>query len=108
MASQGYPAHVNEAFAIPAAQKAATTTYTQTFTTATRTVPNATAAALTNANGTADGTFQDVTASPTQTTVNNNFQECSTQINALIVDVAELRKVVTAIIDDLQKYGFLD
>jgi hypothetical protein len=39
---------------------------------------------LTNANGTGDNTIADVTATPTQTLVNNNFRDCSDKINAIL------------------------
>jgi hypothetical protein len=40
--------------------------------------------ALTNANGTSDGTIADVTATPTQTLINNNFRDVSDKINEII------------------------
>lgn len=43
----------------------------------------ATVAALTAANGTADGTVADVGASFNQTTLNNNFQDLATKINEI-------------------------
>lgn len=82
------------------------TTYTQTYATASATHANPTAVALTNANGTADGTVADVGGAFSQTTLNNNFRECSDQINALVADLANLKQVVNRIVDDLQAYGF--
>ena len=40
---------------------------------------------LTNANGTADNTIADVTATPTQTACNNNFRDLSDKVNAILV-----------------------
>lgn len=39
---------------------------------------------LTDAFGTADGTIVDVTATPTQGTINDNFQDVTTKINAIL------------------------
>jgi hypothetical protein len=46
--------------------------------------PAAAIVSLTDAFGTADGTVVDVTATPTQGTINDNFQEMSTKINAIL------------------------
>lgn len=81
--------------------------YTQTYATADKTHAAATAAALTAATGTADGTVDDVGAAFNQATLNNNFKECATQINATIVDLTDLKQLVNAIIDDLQAVGLV-
>jgi hypothetical protein len=39
---------------------------------------------LTNANGTSDGTLQDVTATFTQTILNNNFRDLSDKVNQIL------------------------
>ncbi len=39
---------------------------------------------LTHSVGTADGTVDDVGSSFNQTTLNNNFKECSSKINAIL------------------------
>jgi hypothetical protein len=39
---------------------------------------------ITNANGVTGNTIVDVTATPTQTTVNNNFRVLSDKVNAII------------------------
>jgi uncharacterized protein YggE len=44
----------------------------------------ATVTALTNSNGTADGTIADVGASFSQATLNNNFRDLSDKVNAII------------------------
>lgn len=67
--------------------------YTQTFSTASRTVPAATAV-----DPPAGGT--GATAGAYDTAGNRNLMIAS--LTAVIADVAELRKVVTALIDDLQ------
>ena len=78
--------------------------YTQTYDTAARTVPAATAAALTVADGagTNDGTIGAITG---DASVIAAVQELSAQITALIADDLALKKVITAIIDDLQSLG---
>jgi hypothetical protein len=83
------------------------TAYTQTFATATKTHSNPTGTALTAASGTADGTVADVGASFNQTTLNNNFKDVATAINAVIVDLDNLKQVVNQILDDLQTQGLL-
>lgn len=40
---------------------------------------------LTNANGTGNNALEDVTATPTQAAINNNFRDCSDKINAILV-----------------------
>jgi hypothetical protein len=81
--------------------------YTQTYATADKTHADLTSATLTAASGTADGTVSDVGAAFNQTTLNNNFQECATQINALRVDLVDLKNLVNSLIDDLQALGLV-
>lgn len=80
-------------------------TYTQTYATADRTHANATTAALTHAVGTADNTVDDVGGAFNQTTLNNNFKELTTQIAALVADLADTKQLLNAVIDDLQALG---
>lgn len=77
--------------------------WTQTYATATKTHANPTATTVTNAFGTANGTYEDTTA--VAASVANNFQESATAINALIVDLANLKQVVNSLIDDQQALG---
>ena len=70
--------------------------YTQTFSTADRTVANATAAAVGDLGNGANG------ASST-----GNFDKIEVAIDALIADNLNLRKVLTALIDDLQEAGVI-
>jgi hypothetical protein len=81
--------------------------YTQTYATADKTHANPTATALTAASGTSDGTVADVGASFNQTTLNNNFKDVATAINAVIVDIADLKQLVNSVIDDLQALGLV-
>ncbi len=67
----------------------------------------ATATALTEAYGTANGTFEDVTASFSQTILNNNFQECVTAINLLITDVGLIRTALNAVLVRLETIGIV-
>ena len=74
--------------------------YVQTYSTANRTVENATAAAvgdLVATQNTGWGASTEV-----------NFDKIATAIDALIVDVADLRQTVTALIDDLQESGAIN
>jgi hypothetical protein len=87
--------------------QARTGAYTQTYSTADRTMANLTAAALTHAFGTADGTVDDVTGAFDQTILNNNFKELTTQIAALLADVTDVKQGLNSVIDDLQGYGLL-
>lgn len=81
-------------------------TYTQTFSTADRTIANATAAALTVSDGagTNDGTIGAITA---DASVIAAVQELAAQINKLVADNADLRQGLTAVIDDLQAAGIV-
>jgi hypothetical protein len=76
--------------------------YTQTFSTAIRTVPNATAAAVatTALVDAVTGNFAYDTAA--------QGDAVAVAINAIIVDNAELRKLITALIDDLQTASIVD
>ena len=72
--------------------------YTQTFSTASRTVPNATAAAV------------DATAATNVTPFGYTAAQADgiiAAVNALRTDVDAVRQVVTAVIDDLQAVGLL-
>lgn len=46
--------------------------------------PAAATADLVATVGTADGTLVDVTATPTQGAINDNFRECQVKINAIL------------------------
>lgn len=98
---------VGSYFAANGQTPAARPTYTQTYSTATRTNANPTATALTDAFGTADGTVADVGAAFNQGTLNDNFQEMATAINALIVDLANAKQLLNGIVDDGQAIGLL-
>lgn len=81
--------------------------YTQTYSTASKTHPALTSPFLTdNSGGTADGTLQSISVTPTQAEVRNNFAEVATACNGLRVDIDNLKKVVNSVIDDLQALGF--
>lgn len=92
--------------ATPATRPAA---YTQTYSAASRTHPNATATTLTHTavGGTADGTLIDCTSSYSEAAVEENFKELATSVNLLIADVASLKQVVNQIIDDLETTGIV-
>jgi hypothetical protein len=81
--------------------------YTQTYATADKTHAALTAAALTHSVGTADGTVADVGASFSQTILNNNFRDLSTQVNNLVTDLTDVKQLVNALIDDLQALGLV-
>ena len=77
----------------PVAQQGA---YTQTYNTADKTISNPTAVAVGDLGNGANG------ASST-----GNFDKIEVAIDALIVDNLDLRKAVTALIDDLQALGLV-
>lgn len=101
---------------------AAAAAYTQTFATADRTIANPTAATLTdNSGGTANTTIQAM-ADPTDApgtadalrddlvanllpALRNNIADLTAQVNALIVDGADTKQGLNAVIDDLQAHG---
>lgn len=98
-------------------------TYTQTYSTAARTVPNATVAAPTAAvltatniaSKTAAATLtQSSATNPSDTEFDQLAKDLGTLINsqrteivALTADVLALKKVVTALVDDLQAHGLV-
>lgn len=79
--------------------------YTQTFSTADKTHAARTSTGLSMSVGTADGTIADVGAAFSQTTLNNNFRDVGTEINAVRADLADTAALVNSIIDDLQAIG---
>ncbi len=85
----------------PVVQPAA---YTQTYSTATRTVTAATAVAVTLADGagTNDGTAAAITDVATAKAA---IQELNATITALVADQLVLRKLINSLIDDLQALG---
>jgi hypothetical protein len=118
-------AHASSAvgfFGVTAATRVAA--YTQTYSTASRTHPALTSAALTDSTGgTADTTVAalstlgdspvDADALRDDLTTNwapvlaNNFADLIAQVNALRVDLEATKKVVNQLIDDGQIYGLL-
>lgn len=78
---------------------ARTAGYTQTYSTASRTMPNLTSAAVATTGATAVTPFGYTTAAQADAIV--------TAINAIRADVDNTRKVVNQILDDLQSYGLL-
>ena len=87
--------------------------YTQTYSTADKTVANDTAAALTdNSGGTASQTLADITeaqnsGSADRVPTENAIASLADEVNKLIADVDDIRQTVTAVIDDLQELGLL-
>ena len=80
--------------------------YTQTYSTAAKTNPNATAATLTdNSGGSADTTLQSISASFVQAEVRNNFADLAAMVNKLTADHLATKKLLNSIIDDLQALG---
>lgn len=80
--------------------------YTQTYSTANKTVAAPTATTLTVADGagTNDGTIGAITA---DASVIAAVQELAAAVNALIADDLDNRQTVTALIDDLQALGLV-
>ena len=96
--------------------------FTQTYATATKTHSNATSATLTdNSAGTADTTVQamanvsggNVSALITDINTNllpairNNIADLTAQVNAIQVDLLNIKQVANSVIDDLQSEGWL-
>lgn len=82
---------------------AASTTFTQTYDTATATHAAPTAAAVTdNSGGSATSAVADVGSSFSQSDLNDIHASLVAQINALIVDVANVKQVLNQVIDALQ------
>lgn len=80
--------------------------YTQTYSTAAKTNPNATAATLTdNSGGTANTTLEAIGATYSQTAVANNFADLAAMVNKLTADHLATKKLLNSIIDDLQALG---
>lgn len=81
--------------------------FTQTYSTAARTVPAATAVAVTLADGagTNDGSAAAISDVATAKAA---IQELNATITALIADNLALRKTQNAIIDTLQELGLVD
>lgn len=94
--------------ATPVAQPSA---YTQTYSTADKTNANLTSATLTDSTGgTANTTVAAVAAGVDLTnnaTINDNFADVTAQINALRVDLEDVKQLANSIIDDLQSIGLL-
>jgi len=80
--------------------------YTQTYATADRTHAAPTAAALTVSDGagTNDNTIGAITG---DASVIAAVQEIADEINKLIADVADVKQMVNAIVDDLQAFGLV-
>jgi hypothetical protein len=80
--------------------------YTQTYSTADKTQSNPTAAVLTVADGagTNDNTIGAITA---DASVIAAVQELADEINKLVADVADVKQITNALIDDLQALGLV-
>ena len=78
--------------------------FTQTYSTADRTIAAPTATTLTHGVGTADGTVDDVGAAFNQTTLNNNTRELTDQIANIVADILDLKQAVNALVDTFQAY----
>lgn len=85
--------------------------YTQTYSTADKTHANLTSATLTDSSGgSTDDTVSEVTDQSETTdnsVINDNFAEVTEEINALRVDLTDLKQLVNSIIDDLQALGLV-
>ena len=88
------------------------TAYTQTYSTAAATVPNATYAAPTVTVGSAIAAFTDPPSAAEMATLRTFVNALKTddaslvtQLTALAADVLALKKVITQIVDDLQATG---
>lgn len=94
------------------AQAAPTSAYTQTYSTSTKTHSNLTAVSLTdNTAGVADSTLEALVSGSVYATdadsIRNNLADLAAQHNALLADLTNLKRVVNAVIDDLQTLGLV-
>ena len=88
--------------------RTATSAWTQTYSTAARTIPAAVAvltAATDVSSETASSKIVEITSTIVKGDINNAFKSFQTKINALVADNLALKKAITAIIDDLQAGG---
>jgi hypothetical protein len=88
--------------------RTATSAWTQTYSTAARTVPAAVAvltAGTDISSETASSKLEEMTTTFKATTTNNVIKSLQTKINAIVADNLAMKKAVTAIIDDLQAGG---
>jgi hypothetical protein len=96
----------NKAAQLAAAGRAlaAAGTFTQTYSTADRTLATPTSGDLVHSavGGTANGTLVDCTASYSEAAVEENFKELATAFNLLRADVLDLAQFVNGLVDDLQ------
>ena len=84
------------------------TAYTQTYATATRTHANQTQVKLTDGTtGTPTTTINAVSGTGDDTTINDNGASLVRELSRVRADVANLKQVVTSLIDDGQAYGLL-
>lgn len=82
--------------------------YTQTYSTATRTHANLTAATLTDGGGgTANSATVAIAGTGDDANINNNFADIVAQINALLADITNVKQVLNQVIDDHQLNGLL-
>jgi hypothetical protein len=89
----------------PVVQRSA---YTQTYSTATRThVINTAVAIIDGTGGTANDTLQSISSSYSQNEVRNNFADLAANMNAMLNDLIEVKKLVNSLIDDQQALGFV-
>ena len=83
--------------------------FTQTYSTATRTVPAATAATLTDNTAGTPTTTLEAMAGAVYTTdipaIRNNFADLAAMVNKLTADDLTIKQAINAILDQLQLYG---
>ena len=89
----------NDSVTAPKIAGAPANTYTQTYSTADRTVANPTA--------TAPGDLVATESSGWGANSEANFDKIGTAIDALVADNLDLRQAVSALIDDLQTIGLV-
>lgn len=86
---------------------ARTAAYTQTYATATRTQNNLTSQTLTDSTGgTPTTTVVAIAGTGDDANLNDNFADLIAQINALRVDLENVKQITNSILDDQQTYGF--
>ena len=80
--------------------------YTQTYSATSRTHDNLTSATLTDSTGgTANTTVVAISGTSDDATLNDNFADLTTQINALRADLINVKNILNQVIDDDQTNG---
>ena len=83
--------------------------YTQTYSTASKTVANFNfnASLTDNTGGTWDGVFDACNFVYSEVFINDNFAECANFFNYILLDMQNLKQTINSLVDDLQALGLV-